>query len=1170
MLLYAALATGLYAQSTRLKVGKTLRGQVSGAETRGYTVAAKANWYFRVGITPSGSAVAVELRAPDGSKVLDTDSRAFPARPTRVVAVTERAGQQRIVLSAVDKSAGAAQYEIKLEEMRRATADDRKRAEGERLSAQGLAQARSFAYDQAISTYMRTLELFREVRDGGREGDTLVAIASAHSSLGQNDKATGYYEQALSVYGEARDRAGEGVGLQGLGFAYVNLSQNQRAVSYYEQALAIDREVKNRPGEVAALNGLGNAYRLLSQNEKAISYFEQALAICRELKDRQSEGVILNGLANSYVRLSQNETAIGYYEQALAILRELKNRRSEANCLNGLGNAYNNLGRTEEAIEYFEQALAIRREIKDRLEEGGTLNNLGISYILLSQNEKAISYFEQSLVIRREVKDRRGEGTTLTNLALAHLYLNQYEKSIGYNEEALALTREVKDQRGEGDCLTNLGNAYDDLGQFDKAIGYHEQALKVHREIGDRADEALDLDSLGLSYQYLGQSEKAIGYYEQALAIARAVKNRGGEGVFLSNLGQAYASLSQFKRAIEYYGQALAIQREVKNRLGEGEDLNNLGDAFHALGENQKAIEYFVQALAISRGVKDRRAEAAELAGLMETWQASSEPRLAIFYGKQVVNVTQSIRSEIRGLGQDVQRSYLKGNEAPYHTLAELLIAQGRLAEAEQVLALLKEEEYFQYIRRDGEEASSLNRRADLTAEEAEWQKRYDAIGGQLMAIGAERAALLAKKTLSEEDTRRLTALDRDITVGNQKFQQFLGELAEHFSAKLEAHRRIAEIQETQGIMEDLRDLPEGTVAIFTLAAQDKFYAILRTTDAQKAYEYPIKAADLNRKIADFRQAAEDPRIDPRPLGQELYQILVGGMAQDLRQAKAKTLMWSLDGALRYVPLAALYDGQQYLIEQYRVSVMTLASSTRLKDRPDPEWRAVGFGVTKAYGGSPALPFVSSELAAIIATGSGHEGVMQGDIRLDDEFTRDSMQQELLRRFPVVHIASHFRFSPGDDAKSFLLLGDGGHFSLAELKISANLFGGVQLLTLSACNTGVGDGTEVEGFGTLAQRQGAKAVIASLWAVMDESTSHLMQEFYRIRESSPDITKVEALREAQLELLRGTGQFSGMTRGVSVNPAAERPGAPRFPTDPKALFAHPYFWAPFFLMGNWL
>jgi CHAT domain-containing protein len=133
------------------------------------------------------------------------------------------------------------------------------------------------------------------------------------------------------------------------------------------------------------------------------------------------------------------------------------------------------------------------------------------------------------------------------------------------------------------------------------------------------------------------------------------------------------------------------------------------------------------------------------------------------------------------------------------------------------------------------------------------------------------------------------------------------------------------------------------------------------------------------------------------------------------------------------------------------------------------------------------------------------------------------------------------------------------------MKTSANLFGGVQLLTLSACNTGVGDGAEVEGFGTLAQRQGAKAVVASLWPVADASTALLMREFYRIRETNPAMTKLDALRQAQLEMLRGKSAASRSSQRALVHETVGSPSAPQ-PQD----FRHPYFWAPFFLMGNWL
>jgi len=296
-----------------------------------------------------------------------------------------------------------------------------------------------------------------------------------------------------------------------------------------------------------------------------------------------------------------------------------------------------------------------------------------------------------------------------------------------------------------------------------------------------------------------------------------------------------------------------------------------------------------------------------------------------------------------------------------------------------------------------------------------------------------------------------------------------------------------------------------------------------------------------------------------------------------LRQAEAKTVMWSLDGSLRYLPVAALYDGKEYLIEQYALSVFTPASNARLKDRPDQEWNAAGFGVTKAFEGAPALPAVAAELSGIIEQQTGQGGILVGEIRLDDQFTEDAMRQTLLKHYAVVHIASHFRFQPGNETNSFLLLGDGNHLSLAELKNLPNLFGGVQLLTLSACNTGVGgtsgDGKEVEGLGVLAQRKGAKAVIASLWSVADVSTSLLMQEFYRIRESATT-TKAEALQHAQLALLRGTmknTEAAMASRGMHEPVVSQsRHEFPRFASDPKSPFAHPYYWAPFFLMGNWL
>ena len=168
---------------------------------------------------------------------------------------------------------------------------------------------------------------------------------------------------------------------------------------------------------------------------------------------------------------------------------------------------------------------------------------------------------------------------------------------------------------------------------------------------------------------------------------------------------------------------------------------------------------------------------------------------------------------------------------------------------------------------------------------------------------------------------------------------------------------------------------------------------------------------------------------------------------------------------------------------------------------------------------------------------------MPGEVHLDEAFTAQRLQDVSQRKFPVLHLASHFRFSPGTEVNSFLLLGDGQQLTLGDIRTQNFRFDQVDLLTLSACDTGLGggrdaQGREIEGFGVIAQQQGAKAVLATLWPVADQSTALLMADLYKRRQSQR-LTKIEALRQAQLGLM----------------------AQPRY--------AHPFYWAPFILMGNW-
>lgn len=828
------------------------------------------------------------------------------------------------------------------------------------------------------------------------------------------------------------------------------------------------------------------------------------------------------------------------------------------------------------------RSLALWRELNDRYGQALALNLIGLSLAGANQYDKAIEPYEQALAIWREEKVRRGEALVLRNLGETYTNLTRLDKAVESYEQVLPIYRELRDHPNEALTLGPLANAYSWLGRHDIAIAYFEQALPINREFKNHFRIANNLNGLGNAYQALGQFEKAAALYEQGLAVTRENKIRSLEGTILCNMAMIYNLLKRYDQAIEYTRQALVVARELKEKKAESIIFITLGNTYYGQARYPQAVQYHEQALRLTREMKIRSREAEALYGLMQDWQAQNRPALAILFGKQVVNLYQEIRSEISSLERETQQSFVKSNEEVYRTLADLLISVGRLPEAEQVIRMLKDEEYFEYIRRD-QSNSPKTLKAALTPEEQALEKRYREIADRVAELGTERGILIEKKTRTPEEEQRLVKLDADLVIAGNAFQNFLSHLESELGKAAETGAKVFAMRESQGLMEDLRELGKGTVALYTLVGEDKYRVILTTPDFQKGYEYPIKAADLNRKLLAFRDVLQNPKLDPLPLAQELYKILVGPVAKDLQGAKAQVLMWSLDGVLRYLPVAALHNGKQYLVEQYRNAVFTPASQARLKDVPGRQWNALGLGVTKAHGERiPALPGVLEEMHGIIREAAQEQsagtksGVLPGIIKLDEAFTQEAMLAGLRQRPPVVHVASHFQFQPGNEMNSALLLGDGKFLSLAQIKSLPNVFGGVELLTLSACNTATGgsgaNGKEVEGFGVLAQRQGAKAVIASLWPVFDTSTKVLMQDFYRLREAKSDTTKAEALRQAQLGLLRGEKTIAVEATFASrqiVHEEDRQANKPRFTPDPKKPYAHPYYWAPFILIGNW-
>ena len=693
-------------------------------------------------------------------------------------------------------------------------------------------------------------------------------------------------------------------------------------------------------------------------------------------------------------------------------------------------------------------------------------------------------------------------------------------------------------------------------GQQAKAEPLFERSLTIRETaLGpEHPDVARTLNNLAWLYYEQGHYDRAEPLYLRALRIRENVLGPEHPDVAdtLEDLAVMYRAQRENRRAERLYLRSLTIYEKAygPNHSAVARNLNNLAGLYMSMRQHEKVLPLLNRALQIAGGIKAPETLWRIQNRLRIALAREGKTELAIFFGKEAVNTIQSLRANLSNDDSESQRLFLRNKAEVYRGLAELLIDQGRLPEAQQVLSMFKEEELFDFIRRSQNDDNRTTK-ADYSPAEESWQKRYHEISARLGSISSAIEDLEKKaksNNLSPEEMSRREELRNDRKVAQQSFDRFLGEIMRELNtATPQRNREVGEqnLGNLRGLQDTLLVLGNGSVTLHYVMGESKLRMILTTPTLQIARESAVTTIELNRKIQEFRALLSNPLSNPLPMAQELYKHLIGPVAADLRQVKAKTLMVSLDGAMRYIPLAALHDGNKYVIEEYRVALYTEAAKDKLKDHPLSQWRAAGLGLTRKVAGFSQLAAVKEEIEGIIR--SGNRGVLPGDAHFDMDFTAKRLRDALDKSYPVLHIASHFVFRPGNESNSFLLLGDGNQLSLRDIKEDDYRFRGVELMTLSACETAVGggydaNGLEIEGFGALAQKQGAKSVIATLWQVADVSTGLLMQNLYRVREESQGMTKVEALREAQLRFLRGD----------------------------HLSYRHPFFWAPFILMGNWL
>ncbi|MEN8130296.1 MAG: CHAT domain-containing protein, partial [Pseudomonadota bacterium] len=430
----------------------------------------------------------------------------------------------------------------------------------------------------------------------------------------------------------------------------------------------------------------------------------------------------------------------------------------------------------------------------------------------------------------------------------------------------------------------------------------------------------------------------------------------------------------------------------------------------------------------------------------------------------------------------------------------------------------------------DGAITSYQNAIADLRTIRHELIKRYSFSGfnENVKPVFFELADLLLRYPGAEKDQARI----------KHSLTQALETLELLKSAELEDYFQDDCVAELQSRITRLDKPQPQTAVLYPILLEDRTELLLTLAKEIKHFTIPVNRATLTQEIRTLRRQMELRGESYLKPAQKLYDWLVRPMEKELNAHLVNTLVIVPDGPLRTIPLSTLHDGKKFLIERYALATtpgMTLTDPHPIKRE---NVQVLLSGLTEPVQGFPALPNVGMELSLV-------DELYPGALLIDDQFTIPLFREEMdTKPYQIVHMATHGQFE-SDLRNTFLLTFDDKlTMDRLEQLIGLSKFRDtpVELLILSACQTAAGDDRAALGLAGIAVKAGARSVLATLWAISDETAAELIPQFYRnLKNDDPPMSKAQALQQAQLKIIKTPSKFQ-----------------------------HPFFWAPYLLIGNWL
>ena len=865
-------------------------------------------------------------------------------------------------------------------------------------------------------------------------------------------------------------------------FLFLALVLSFVAISGLSPILATTTLPANEAAESAVALQLlqGRKYYELGQFAAAASVWSQAARAFSAQGDRLNQAMVLSNLSLAYQQLGQLSEAKKATDTSLKLLQTKTESASKKEHMRILAQALNTQGSLQLALGESESALATWQQAASAYDKAGDRTSFIRSLINSAQALRALGLYRRALTtlikvneIQQKQPDSLIKVAGLRSLGTTLQLIGEVHSSRQVLQNSLALAQKLESPADISATLLSLGNTARSQEDAKAALTFYQRSATKATDATTKLQAQLNSLSLLIDRQQLSAAQALLPQIKSEIANLPASRNTAYAKI---NFAQSLMKLGSQNRA--------EGAEEVRGEKPLTSDLSPL------TSRPLYIAQILAQAVQQAKSLKDQRAEAYALGNLGKLYQQTQQLSSAQELTQQALTLAQAIHAPDIAYNWQWQLGRLQRDRG------DITGAIATYTEAAKTLKSL---------------------RSDLVAINPDVQFSFRE---SVEPVYRELVSLLLGKSDREPSQKNL-ALAREAIESLQ-----LAELDNFFK---EACLDTKPVQ--------LDSVNAQAAVIYPIILTDRLEVILSLPGQPlRHYATSIPQSQLESTIEQFRQnLVIRSKREFIPVAQKLYDWLIRPVEADLAKSGVKTLVFVPDGALRNIPMAALRDRHQYLIEKYSIA---LAPSLKLLD-PKPlqrrQLKAIAVGLSEARQGFAPLSNVPLELKQI-------QSEVSSVVLLNQKFTSNAFQNQAeSTNFPIVHIATHGQFSSKAE-QTFILSWD-DRINVKQLdrilqpRNKSN--GAIELLVLSACQTAAGDKRAALGLAGIAVRAGARSTLATLWSVDDAATAELMNEFYR-ELANTTVTKAEALRRAQLKLIK--------------NPQAQ----------------HPIYWAAYVLVGNWL